>query len=76
MADKFDPYRESLVLETETVWPEEFAELDDEEKSRIAQALHADPASCAQIQYERLHTGFCRQITVTQDDVARVSANA
>ncbi len=76
MADKYDPYREALVLETRTVFPEELDDLSDEEKARIAQALHDDPQSCSQLQYERLHTGFCRIITVTPDDVARVSANA
>ncbi len=25
MADKFDPYREALVVETATVWPEDCA---------------------------------------------------
>ena len=27
MADKFDPYREALVMETDTVWPAEYADL-------------------------------------------------
>ncbi len=76
MADKFDPYRESLVLETETVWPDDLPEMNEKEKARIAEALHQDPASCAHLEYERLHTGFCRRITVTADDIARVSANA
>ena len=26
MPDKFDPYREALVMETETEWPEELAD--------------------------------------------------
>ncbi len=74
MPDKFDPYREALVLERDTVWPEEFAEsMTPEEKQRIEEALHADPASCANLEYERLHTGFCRRITVTPEDIARVS---
>lgn len=76
MADKFDPYREAVVVETNTVWPEEYDELELEEKSRIADALHADPESCAGLEYVRVHTGFCRQITVTEEDVDRVSQNA
>ena len=72
MPDKFDPYREALVMETSTIWPEELDGLDTKEKARIAQALHEDAASVAGLQYVRTHTGFCRTITVTEDDVARV----
>ena len=73
MADKFDPYREALVMETETVWPEAFDDLPPGEKSRIEAKLHADPAACAGLVYVRSHTGFCRQITVTEADVQRLS---
>lgn len=76
MADKFDPYREALVLETETVWGEGLADLDEVEKLRISQALHADASSCTQLEYIRLYTGFCRRITVTQEDAARIGTNA
>ena len=72
MADKFDPYREALVMETITQWPAEYEDLDDAEKSRIEQALHADPESCSNLTYFRIHTGFCRQINVTEEDVERV----
>ena len=74
MPDKFDPYREALVLEHDTIWPEEYAEsLTPEEKRRVEEALHGDPASCSNIEYVRLHTGFCRRITVTPEDIARIS---
>ena len=73
MADKFDPYREALVMETTSVWPEEYSELEPEEKKRIEQALHEDAANCADITYIRTHTGFCRQINITEDDVDRVA---
>ncbi len=76
MADKFDPYREAVVVETSTIWPEEYDELEPAEKARIAEALHADPASCANLEYIRMHTGFCRQITVTQEDVERAGQTA
>ena len=76
MADKFDPYREAIVVETNTVWPEEYDELEPTEKARIAAALHADPESCGGLEYIRMHTGFCRQITVTAEDIDRVSQNA
>lgn len=72
MADSFDPYREALVMETETVWPEELDDLDPAEKSRIALALHAKPSECAGLEYLRIHTGFTRRITVDQADVDRV----
>ncbi len=76
MADKFDPYREALVVETVTVWPDEYDELEPAEKARIADVLHADPASCANMEYIRTHTGFCRQITVSDSDFERVSQKA
>jgi hypothetical protein len=69
MGDKFDRYREALVVETNTIWPTEYQGLEAADKVRIEQALHANPGNCAQLQYIRLHTGFCRQITVTADDV-------
>ena len=72
MADKFDPYREAIVVETNTVWPEMYDDMEPSEKARIAGALHADPASCTNLEYVRVHTGFCRQITITEDDIERV----
>ena len=72
MPDKFDPYREALIMETNTVWPEEYDELEAADKSRIERALHADPQHCAHMEYVRTHTGFCRQITVTAEDIQRV----
>lgn len=74
MPDKFDPYREALVMETETIWPAEYDHLSAEEKARIETALHEDPASCSRLEYVRQHTGFSRRITVTADDVERVYA--
>ena len=73
MPDKYDPYREALVMETQTVWPEEYEDVDPVRKQEIARALHADPESCANLTYLRTHTGFCREITVTPEDVERVS---
>ncbi|MGD9649010.1 MAG: hypothetical protein AB7U73_25085 [Pirellulales bacterium] len=72
MADQFDPYREALVIETDTVWPPELADVPAAERSAIEQRLHAQPADAANLEYVRLHTGFCRTIHVTPDDVARV----
>lgn len=76
MADAFDPYREALVMETNTIWPEGFESLPAAEKRRIELALQADPAQCSHLEYVRVHTGFCRTITVTPADVDRVAATA
>jgi hypothetical protein len=75
MSDKFDRYREALVVETETIWPSEFDNMDEAEKGRQRQMLHADPARCAQLEYVRVHTGFCRRITVTTKDIERLKAD-
>ena len=72
MADKFDPYREALVMETNTIWPAAYEELPAGEKARLEAKLHGDPAACAGLEYVRTHSGFCRQITVTEADVQRL----
>ena len=72
MSDKFDPYREALIMETTTAWSEEYDDLGDRKKSEIETALHADPEHCSNIEYVRVHTGFCRKITVTEEDLERV----
>lgn len=74
MPDKFDPYREALVLEEQTVWPEEYQDWDLPRRRDLEQKLHADPESAANLEYERLHSGFCRVITVTPDDVSRLAS--
>ena len=72
MPDKFDPYREALVMETETVWPDAFDSWDFARRNEIAARLHASPAEAANLEYVRTHTGFCRRITVSEDDLARL----
>jgi len=67
----FDPYREGLVVETETIWPEELADVSAAERARIEPLLHADAENAAHLEYVRVPTGFCRQITVTPDDIER-----
>jgi hypothetical protein len=74
MANAFDPYREALVVELATIWPEEYQEWDPADRARIEGLLHAKPQAAAEMDYVRLHTGFCRQITVTPDDLERVGA--
>ena len=72
MADAFDPYREALVMEMNTIWPEEYDDLPPPKKVQVEAALHAAPDKCSHLEYVRVHTGFCRQITVTPDDLARI----
>ena len=72
MPDKFDPYREALVMETDTVWPEEYDDWETAARRTIAEKLHAAPDEAAHLEYMRTHTGFCRRITVTPADVERL----
>lgn len=73
MANTFDPYREALVIEQQTVWPEKLTEapIGEVERRRIENRLHADPAGAAELDYVRLAVGFIRKITVTAADLAR-----
>jgi hypothetical protein len=75
MADDFDPYREALVMEMATVWPDEYDNWEPEEKARVEALLHASPQSAAHLDYVRMHTGFCRQITVTHEDLDRLQVS-
>jgi len=70
--NKFDPRMESLVVETTTLWADDVSDLSDEEKSVVARAIHERPELASSIKYERSHTGFTREITVNEDDVARL----
>lgn len=72
MPDKFDPYREALVLETDTVWPEEYDSWDFDRREEIARRLHESPQEATNLEYVRTHTGFCRRITVTEADLQRL----
>jgi hypothetical protein len=78
MANTFDPYRDALVVETLTVWPDGLAgaPLGDSERRRIEDRLHLNPQSAAELEYVRLHTGFIRKITVTEGDLHRLRSNA
>lgn len=72
MANAFDPYREALVVEEDTIWPDEYDAWDEARRGDVARRLHAAPQQAANLDYVRLHTGFCRQIVVTPEDVERV----
>ena len=72
MADKFDPYREALVVEVDTQWPEEYGDWDLGQRSELGRRLHAHPDAASHLEYLRTHTGFCRRIVVTADDIERM----
>ncbi|WP_437203338.1 hypothetical protein [Planctomicrobium sp. SH664] len=70
--DAFDPRLESLVVETQTRWSSELQGLSDAEKRAISRAIHHHPELAGTIAYERTHTGFIREITVTEADVEKL----
>jgi hypothetical protein len=72
MGDKFDPYREALIVEKMTIWPDDIAEMNDTERERIETQLHANPQEAAELTYVRLPSGFARHISVTADDLERL----
>jgi hypothetical protein len=74
MPNAIDTYREALVIERTTIWPDtlENAPNGQAERERIENLLHAAPAQVAELAYVRLHAGFCRQITVTPEDLQRL----
>jgi hypothetical protein len=76
MSNEFDPYREALVLEQSTVWPEALEDMPAAEKQQLESRLHAAPQEAAELAYVRTHTGFERVITVTEADLQRLGAKA
>ncbi|MBS0264988.1 MAG: hypothetical protein JSS02_23850 [Planctomycetes bacterium] len=68
----YDPRRETLVMETRTHWSPELQALSAADKEWLARAVHEQPARAAHVDYERSHTGFIREITVTVADVERL----
>jgi hypothetical protein len=76
MADQFDPYREALVVEVETEWPEEYDDWEPGDRARVERLLHESAEQAAHLEYVRTHTGFNRRIVVTAADIERVGASA
>ncbi|MFN0055718.1 MAG: hypothetical protein ACKV0T_26545 [Planctomycetales bacterium] len=70
--EKYDPRRETLVMETRTMFDPDLASLSATDKQWLAKAVHEHPEQAAKIGYERSHTGFVREITVTVADVERL----
>ncbi|MEN0109700.1 MAG: hypothetical protein AAF805_03155 [Planctomycetota bacterium] len=80
MANAFDPYREALVVEELTLWSDDarnaVADWSGDDRSRLARKLHREAATADSLDYVRVHTGFCRQITVQPADVDRFSSDS
>lgn len=70
--DKYDKRLESLVVETVTHWSPEINKISEQDKAWLATAIHAKPELAANVRYERMHTGFTREITVTVADLERL----
>jgi hypothetical protein len=70
--DHYDRRLESLVTERRTVFGDDLAELPDDDRRWLAEALHASPHKAAKVRYERQHTGFCREVVATKADVERL----
>ncbi len=68
----YDPYRDALVIEEETIWPENLLELDEKSREAVERVLHSHPEMVEHLEYVKLPTGFCRRITVTTEDLSRV----
>jgi hypothetical protein len=70
--DHYDRKLEILVMERRTIFDPDLAELADEDRRWLAEALHAEPHKASHVRYERQHTGFCRKIVATRKDVERL----
>ena len=47
MANSFDPYREALVVENQTIWPADCEDWSTADKARVERVLHASPQVAA-----------------------------
>ncbi len=70
--DKYDERVDELVVETKTFWDPSVGNLTPEDRALLSQAIHRSPKLASKIHYERAHTGFTREITVTVDDIQRL----
>src|SRR6476659_10013292 len=55
MADTFDPYREALIVEVETAWPDEYDDWEPAELARVERLLHQSPEVASHLEYVRTH---------------------
>ena len=74
MPNSYDPYREALVIEQETVWPESLTAAPSATRSVGGSNTACTPIPpAAELEYVRLHAGFIRKITVTAADLTAAS---
>lgn len=72
--DAYDARLEGLVVERRTEFAAGLAaHLSVDDRHRLADELHADPAHATEVRYERAHTGFTRVITATAADLTRLA---
>jgi hypothetical protein len=69
---KYDARIEDLVVETRTFWDADVGALSDEDRDWLSTAIQQSPELATRIHYERAHTGFTREITVTIEDIQRL----
>lgn len=70
--NKYDPRVDALAMERRTFWDPDVGDLTPDDRQWLAEEVHAHPELASKIRYERSHTGFTREITVTVDDIARI----
>lgn len=70
--NKYDPRLESLVMETRTFWDSDLEDISEEDQHWLSVSLHQHPELASKVKYDRSHTGFTREITVTVADVERL----
>lgn len=71
--NQYDERRETLVVEKKTLWQ---ADVPAADRASIATALHRNPQEAKKVEYVLCSVGLIRRITVTPEDVARLSAAA
>lgn len=70
--NKYDERLEDLVVETRTFWDPEVKGLSDDDRNWLSRAIHESPELASRINYDRAHTGFTREITITVEDIQRL----
>ncbi len=69
---KYDERLEQLVVETRTAWDPTVGKLEDADRKWLSKAIHNAPELATKIEYQRAHTGFAREITITVEDIQRL----
>jgi len=70
--NKYDARVDDLVIETRTAWDPSVGKLEDADRAWLSKAIHQAPELATKIEYQRAHTGFAREITVTIEDIQRL----